>query len=535
MAKIYNWKRFWCPRGGNINLSDHGYLVDPDSEYGKMYNQDLVSSNEMKNVSCLVYLGEPGMGKSFALKSEQDIVISDTQNTSDDVISIDLRSYKSEERLIKNLFNSFIFTEWESGSHKLYIYLDSLDECLLRMDNVCALLLSELKGYPVERLFLRIASRTAEWPISFENGLIELWKEKNVSVYELAPLRKSDVIEAAKTNNLNDVDFLNEIERKEVIPFAIKPVTLTFLLTIFTKNMEFPSTKSELYLEGCRLLCEEIQETRPSGNLDSKQRLMVAARIAAVTMFCNKYAIWKKSDFGDMPEEDVLYSDFFEEKEVCESGEFQINEEAVLETLSTGLFSSRGPHRMGWSHQTFAEFLGSWYLVKKGINESQAISLITHSDDPDQKIPPQLHESVGWLTTFMPEVFQVLIERDPEVLLRSDIATFEQSSREKLTDSLLKLIQEDKLLQYGYRLRDWYKKLNHPNLMEQLRPFISDKLKNEDVRYFAIDVAEACELKGLQEDILSVALDESELFNLRCNAVNTSGINVVNHPTLSCS
>jgi hypothetical protein len=29
----YNWKRFWCPRGGHINLSDGGFLYDPESEY----------------------------------------------------------------------------------------------------------------------------------------------------------------------------------------------------------------------------------------------------------------------------------------------------------------------------------------------------------------------------------------------------------------------------------------------------------------------------------------------------------------------
>ena len=47
-------------------------------------------------------------------------------------------------------------------------------------------------------------------------------------------------------------------------------------------------------------------------------------------------------------------------------GEFAVSEGAVREVLSdTGLFSSRGPRRMGWAHRTFAEYLASRYLVEQ--------------------------------------------------------------------------------------------------------------------------------------------------------------------------
>lgn len=41
-------------------------------------------------------------------------------------------------------------------------------------------------------------------------------------MYELAPLRRVDVVEAAKANNLNPDMFLCEIDRMEVVPLAIK-------------------------------------------------------------------------------------------------------------------------------------------------------------------------------------------------------------------------------------------------------------------------------------------------------------------------
>jgi hypothetical protein len=40
--KIYDWKRFWCPRNAQIDLSDRGYLVDPESEWRRYSNSELV-------------------------------------------------------------------------------------------------------------------------------------------------------------------------------------------------------------------------------------------------------------------------------------------------------------------------------------------------------------------------------------------------------------------------------------------------------------------------------------------------------------
>jgi len=32
MAITFDWKRFWCPRGESINLSDGGFLYDPEDK-----------------------------------------------------------------------------------------------------------------------------------------------------------------------------------------------------------------------------------------------------------------------------------------------------------------------------------------------------------------------------------------------------------------------------------------------------------------------------------------------------------------------
>lgn len=60
----YKWKRFWCPRSDSINRAYGGYLFDPDAEWGKAYNPDLVTLEAIADVPCLVLLGKPGIGKS---------------------------------------------------------------------------------------------------------------------------------------------------------------------------------------------------------------------------------------------------------------------------------------------------------------------------------------------------------------------------------------------------------------------------------------------------------------------------------------
>lgn len=521
-SQIYNWKRFWCPRTGSFNLSDGGYLVDPDSEWGRLYNPDAVPFESIAMLQCLVLLGEPGIGKTQAIQTAQSAIYDKIKEADDQRLCLDLRSYSSEDRLIRSLFEDATFLSWKKGKHQLYVFLDSLDECLLRIDTLAALLIDELKKYPIKRLSLRIACRTADWPNSLEDGLIQLWGKDAVGVYELTPLRRADVIEAAKTNNLDHNVFLQEIDQKEVVPLAIKPVTLGFLISTYIKNGRFPSTQTELYLQGCCRLCDENNESRRdarlTGTFTIEQRLAVASRIAAITVFSNRYAIWTGINRGDVPDEDTTIQELSGGTEDVDDVQFQVTEIAIKETLATGLFSSRGPNRMGWVHQTYAEFLAARYLAKHKMTLTQIMSLLVHPGDAELKLVPQLHEAAAWVAGMVPEVFRKITSVNPEVLLRSDIETANIMDRAILVESLLKTYDEGGLLDRDWNNHKRYKKLCHPGLVDQLRPYICDSTKGIIVRRVAIDIAEACELQALQNDFANIALDQKEPLPIRKEA-----------------
>ncbi|MBW4651534.1 MAG: hypothetical protein KME20_00490 [Kaiparowitsia implicata GSE-PSE-MK54-09C] len=521
----YGWKRFWCPRTGSISLADGGYLCDPDERWGKAYNPDLVSLEAIADIPCLILLGEPGIGKSKELdklRAFTEKKISDA----DQVLSLNLRSCSN---LRDDLFKDETFTDWVRSSSHLYLFLDSLDEGRLSIPNIATGLVDELQKPKyqnhINRLHFRLACRTFAFPAILEEGLKNIWEEANFAIYELAPLRRIDVIQAAKAESFSSDNFLKGIDQKDIVPLAIKPITLDFLLNIYRRHdSQFPLDQElhKFYLKGCKLLCEEVNKSRQAsgrtGALDSEQRLIVAARIAAVTIFANRFAVWTGVDYGDVPAEDVLLERLCVGYEKANERQFEITRGLLKEVLDTGLFSSRGLNRMGWAHQTYAEFLAAWYLTQHKTPIAQIKELIFSSKDSDQKLIPQLHETAGWLATMRLDVLQEIIKTDPDVLLHTDVPT-DAKVRASIVDNLLIKYEEGKLFDRDGSNYRYYSKLKHPELFEQLRPYICNPNKQTDARDVAIDIAKVCETSDLQEELLNLAIDSTQSIYLRTSAV----------------
>ena len=520
----FNWKRFWYPRGTSLNLVDGGYLPDPDSESTRFWNKNVVSFEEISGLRALVLLGDPGMGKSTIFSEQESYPKYIQDGSGDQYLFVNLRSYNTDFRLADDLFKSFTFKEWLAGTHSLHLFLDSLDEGLLSINTLASFLADEFKKLPSERLYLRIACRTANWPDHLETGLTEWIGENEVKHYVLAPLRKNDVQEAAQSSGLNTELFLAQVESASVIPFAIKPVTLNFLLSVYQKQGSLPNSQTDLYLKGCQLLASETSKSRNAagytGKLSDEQRLTVAARIAACMIFGNRNAVYIDTNSFEVPNEDIRIPELLGMNESDNGISFDVGEKEIRETLGTGLFSTLGPNRIGWGHQTYAEFLAAWYLKKHDVSIAQIKSLITHPDDLAGKIVPQLSETAAWLAGMIPEIFQAIVRAEPDLLLRSEVATGDSPRRAALTEALLQLYENGQVFD---RDREHYKNLSHPGLVDQLHPYVADKTKGVIVRRVAIDIAESCNTQGLNDVLLAVALDTTENLQVRTQANTAIG------------
>ncbi len=193
----FNWKRFWCPRGEEIILTGDGFLFNPESEYGPHSNPHVVAFEQIATKLCLILLGEPGIGKTTALECHRRETEAAIRRAGEVLLWRNLNAYQSDLLLVRSIFEDPSFTAWRAGSGILHLFLDSLDECLIRIDTLAALLGEELWRCPLDRLRLRIACRTAVWPMLLETQLTRLWGEDGVGVYELVPLRRRDVADAA--------------------------------------------------------------------------------------------------------------------------------------------------------------------------------------------------------------------------------------------------------------------------------------------------------------------------------------------------
>jgi len=519
---MYNWKRFWCPITGKLKFDYLGFLADPE-DYGYLTNLDVVPFTDISPIPCLVLLGEAGIGKTTAAKQEYEQRLEQVRDSDDECLWFELGEYETDTRLCQEIFDNDIVQSWHKGSYKLYLFLDSLDEGLLSIKKLVKILKGKLKNLPCERLYIRITCRTADWLDNLEQKLKQKWGEESVRIYQLAPLRRSDVIEAAKQPNINSDEFIQEVIQREAVPLAIKPITLKFLLSIYQKNQQFPDSQKELYKQGCLELCQEVNEDRLdsgfTGRFNEEQRLIVAGRIAAVTILANRAAIWTSPDTKDMPDSDIAIKDLRGGQEIREQQKFDVDDACINEVLSvTGLFSGRGTNRIGFAHQTYAEFLAAWYLVERKIPLVQVMSLIVSSDDSEYKLVPQLHETAAWLASMRNDIFQEIVKTDPDVILRSDIST--DPSKKVIIDRLLKQYDEEKLFpSFSNFIRD--KKFKHPEMAEQLRAYIQDSSKQFYARNEAILIAQILEIYEVQEDLVNLARNSSQPIELRVTAAKT--------------
>lgn len=93
----YDWTRYWCPREGYYSLEDEGFLYVPVSEYS-FGPTDIQTLEAMAAQPCLVLLGEPGIGKSFATRSEfERLEAATVQGSQDRVLWFDLRTFGTED------------------------------------------------------------------------------------------------------------------------------------------------------------------------------------------------------------------------------------------------------------------------------------------------------------------------------------------------------------------------------------------------------------------------------------------------------
>ena len=184
------------------------------------------------------------------------------------------------------------------------------------------------------------------------------------------------------------------------------------------------------------------------------------------------------------------------------------------------MFTARGPDRLGWAHQTYAEFLASRYLEQQNVSTHQITDLIQHPLDPERKLVPQLHETAAWIASNRKEIFQQILKSEPDVLLRSDVATADDKTKSRLVDAIIDAVSEPMFRTDWWRLRSRYRKLGYPGLANQLAAKLRSPELSDLARYEVIQMIEACELRELHPALAQLAVTSTKDADLRLHAAD---------------
>jgi hypothetical protein len=143
----YEWERFWVDANRRVEVDFEQFFRDPRSEYDWMRPAVVARTlNELRGESCLILLGEPGLGKSRAI---EDAVATSPAATLVD--RIDLAANPDAGSLRSRLTEGTAWREWAEGEQTLLLYLDSLDEATLSFPSIHKFLLEEFRasgGFP---------------------------------------------------------------------------------------------------------------------------------------------------------------------------------------------------------------------------------------------------------------------------------------------------------------------------------------------------------------------------------------------------
>ncbi|MHB8644194.1 MAG: NACHT domain-containing protein [Thermomicrobiales bacterium] len=440
---------------------------------------------------------------------------------------LDLSTIGSDSRFESRVARNAQVTSWLAGTHRLHLFFDSLDEGLLRVDYLTGLLrewLSEL-GPHRHRLSLRLACRTGEWPgESLESFLQTLWPENRCDIYDVAPLQRTDVVTAAEAEGMDPYAFIGEVLRVDAVSLAIRPLTLRLLLNTFKRgNGRLPEARRDVYLEGIAELCTERgqgrRESGRTGHYTERQRMAVAARVAYIMTFAGLSAIRTVPPLGDLQDGEIAQADLVggneTEGDVRAEG-FPVTDEALAETLGTGLFTSRGPDRLGWAHRDYRDFLAAWYVSCSAIGADQCMALLQHPDDPRGVIAPQLRTAAAWLAEMNAGVFRRVLACDYASLLDADAAPLAPQDRAAFATALLSVPDKAQLVRRAY-VAGSLPNLSHPGLAAQLHAALADA--DPDTGRLAIAIArDSGEGTNLRAEVADIALDRGRPLVLRASA-----------------
>lgn len=489
--EIFPWTRHWVPDGGEPVGARSDATTEPAP----------VVLTEISETQCLVLLGEPGMGKTHEL--EKLATWLGNQGEQVDLLRGGDAKFPTE---LDALITSENQRRWVDDDRPWHILIDGIDEIAGPPSSAEQLLshfLDQLFAGNRKRSLLRIAltCRTAAWTEGLDRVIEQRWPIGSFKKLTLAPLEEEDILAAVESTEPQVAERERLSERllgEQLRAVASRPLLLRLLLRSHLGNEPLPARQADLL--------ERVVERALAGPAVSNaaSRVVVAGRLAVATTFSG---ITRFTSAVASANSDLLsIARIAGGLEPSAAGSVVATPALLTEILRTPLFTEVEPGVFEWTHRTFVDYLTARYLADHRLSADQILSLLNVPEvGGPGGIAPQLLEVAGWAATMVSPFFDMLLERQPDVLLRAQAAVLEPADQYRLTAAILKRFAAGDLLDQYDELVPLFGSLRHPELAEQLRPVIASSLTPHFERRAAIDIAAEARLTGLTPVLLEVA------------------------------
>lgn len=427
------WQRYWVKHDGQMNLNDSGYLIAPPSKKRLFGLQlDVFPYEGISSKSFLALMGEVGAGKTDTIQR----IAHQLEDEGQDVEYVALDLIDSTQELRHRLERT---KSVAAAGKQATLFFDQYEVSSLN-GPAYRHLVTELRDgcYRLENIKVRLGCRSGTWTADMEREFSQLWGPTDTSILELGFLTRDDVLTALRTVNTAPEDILDDLERRALVPLLTRPVTLGLILQLIEKGESVQQlTAAEVYRRGVGAL---IRPQPPVGSAsEERERLGVAKRIAAASVFCGKHTVSMAPDDGSKTAGVMRVPDLVAGVEPLGGDDtVVVGVKALRDVIEqSGLFTLRGPGAFGWSHQSYAEYCAAEYVLAHEMPVEQVKGLLRLRDD-GSPIVPELQGVASWLLTngALP-IDDDFIARWPTVVLRSDVQAFRDEQRASLAQALL--------------------------------------------------------------------------------------------------
>ena len=460
-------RRFAVPgqRDAGVFLDDLGMLEAPGFVIGQPGG--LVEVEALAEAGSFALLGEPGAGKTIALE-----VITGRPGGPDGagqglVLLVPMAEITDAAVFRERVIDPVTAATGAGG--RVTLVLDGLEEC--PVPGVGKALVGLLKqllrqaGAPALRLL--VGCRSADYPPGVHEVLAAAFP--GFARYELAPLRRGDVLELAASKGVPAEDFLKEVARTGAGPLASFPLTLDLLLRQYKADGGLHGTAAELYGSALLALAGEHDPDRDPAlaPAPASQVLAVAARLCCYLLVCGRAGFWA-GPVGQMPPGDLDPGSLAAGQERQVGGPFEVTGALIDAALRSALFTSGGPHRRVPAHARFAAYLAASHLASRRLPAAQLRSLLTVPAEGGAGIIPTLRETAAWLLALQPADTAWAEDADLTVLTVHGALMDAPQLRAALVERLL--ASPRTFAGLGWQ-RGW--NLTHPGLGGQLAPVLT--------------------------------------------------------------